>query len=303
MLVTCLTKTLQLPDLKMYARSGKSIPFLYAGDDNTPYSNDRLDDAVSVDYSQDISGIQTNREMSEAAASEINRDDTSGVYAHRFGSSRQQTTSTPEFTLRKTFLENNGDYTTEIRNSKRDNSSELDQNYDSNNRKKGIMMDRLGRTHAHPVYENRAFNDRGDNVYPAPAMKDDDGLKGLETPRSIQWPETARSYPLGFEASHVMNNGAISQSRGQRAGDRQKTIETLRQNSQNKRNSLNSETPAWVNLLLTKDPSLLGKFQNVSVKCLLFLYVYITKSNNHPSLSPPVGYYNEFLSLRIKYER
>ena len=287
----------------MYARSGKSIPFLYAGDDNTPYSNDRLDDAVSVDYSQDISGIQTNREMSEAAASEINRDDTSGVYVHRFGSSRQQTTSTPEFTLRKTFLENNGDYTTEIRNSKRDNSSELDQNYDSNNRKKGIMMDRLGRTHAHPVYENRAFNDRGDNVYPAPAMKDDDGLKGLETPRSIQWPETARSYPLGFEASHVMNNGAISQSRGQRAGDRQKTIETLRQNSQNKRNSLNSETPAWANLLLTKDPSLLGKFQNVSVKCLLFLYVYITKSNNHPSLSPPVGYYNEFLSLRIKYER
>jgi hypothetical protein len=75
--------------------------------------------SIIVDYSQAISGIQTNREMSEASASEMNRDDTSGVYAHRIGSSRQQTTSTPEFALRKTFLENNGDYTTEIRNRNR----------------------------------------------------------------------------------------------------------------------------------------------------------------------------------------
>jgi len=296
--VTCLTKIIQLPDLKMYARSGKSIPFLYAGDDNNPYNNDRLDDAVSLDYSQAISGIPANRGMSEAAASKIIRDDTSGVYANRIGSYRQQTTSTPEFALRQTFLESSGDYTTDIRNSKRVNSPELDQNYDSNNRQKGIMMDRLGRTHAHLVYENHAFNDRGDNVYPAPARKDDDGLKGLETSRSMQWPETARSYPLGFEASHVMKNGAISQSRDQRTGDRQKTKETpLRQKSQTNQNSSNNETPAWANRLLTKDSSLLGKFQNVSIKCLLFLYVYITKSNNHPSPSPPVGYYNEFLSL------
>ena len=223
--------------------------------------------------------------MSEASASEMNRDDTSGVYAHRIGSSRQQTTSTPEFALRKTFLENNGDYTTEIRNSKRDNSSELDQNYDSNNRQKGIMMDRLGRTHAHPVYANRAFNDRGDNVYPAPARKDDDGLKGLETPRSIQWPETARSYPLGFEASHVMNKGAISQSRGQRAGDRQKTIETpSRQNSQNKRNSSNNETPEWANRLLTKDSSLLGKFQNVKEAIGKWTLRRISRKSRYPIL-------------------
>lgn len=269
--MTCLTKTVQLPNLKMYARSGKSMPFLYARDDNIPYNNDRLDDAVSLDYSQAISGIQANREMSEAAASNIIRDDTSGVYVSRIGSYRQQNTSTPELALRKTFLKSSGDYTADIRNSKRDNSPELDQNYDSNIRQKGIMMDRLGRTHAHPVYENYAFNDRGDNVYPAPARKDDDGLKGLETPRSIQWPETARSYPLGFEASHVMNNEAISQSRDQRTGDLQKTKETpLRRKSQDNRNSSNNETPTWANRLLTKDSSLIGKFQNVSI----FICIY-----------------------------
>lgn len=264
--MTFLAKTLQLPDLKMYGRSGKSIPFLYTGDENNPYYNDRLDDAVSLDYSQAISGIQGNRGMSDAAASKIIRDDTSGAYINRIGSSRKQITSTPEFSLGKTFSESSGDYITEIRNSKRGNSDKLDQNYDSRNRQKGITMDQLGRTHAHRVYENHTFNDRGGNDYPAPIMKDDEGFKGFETPRSIQLPETARSYPLGFEASHVMNNGAISQSKDQRVGDRQKTKETpLRQTSQYNRNSSNNETPAWANRLLTKDSSLLGKFQNVSV--------------------------------------
>ncbi|XP_063430800.1 uncharacterized protein LOC134712817 [Mytilus trossulus] len=282
----------------MYGKSSKNLPlgasgfYDYPKENSIPYNNDRLDDAVSLDYSQALSGFQRSDfvasgdyasriERSSDRRHDIDSRETSGDYATRIGSFTQNLTSTPDLPVRR----NSGAYAQRIGNSY-GNEKEISHK-DQRFHNKG--MDNIGRTmhsvishkdqrfhdigmdkrtmHSERVYENQLFKDKYGNIYPPPILEDDVGLQGLESPRSIL--ETARSFPVGFEASDMSRSGPfISQpgeSTDQGSFERHKTSS---QRQKNRRNSppddhLESETPAWANRLLTKESSLLSKFRNM----------------------------------------
>ena len=287
----------------MYGKSSKNLPlgasgfYDYPKENSIPYNNDRLDDAVSLDYSQALSGFQRSDFVASGDyASRIERTsdrrrdidcrETSGDYATRIGSFTQNLTSTPDLPVRR----NSGAYAQRIGNSSRNEKeiSHKDQRFHGMDKLGRTMhieispkdqrfhntgMDKLGRTmHGERVYENQLFKDKYGNYYPPPISEDDVGLQGLESPRSIL--ETARSFPVGFEASDMSRSGPFISPPGESTD--QGSFERHKKSSQRqqmRRNStpdehLESETPAWANRLLTKESSLLSKFRNVRKKIL-----------------------------------
>lgn len=264
----------------MYGRNsighGQTIPLgasgFYENERNTPvpYNNDRLDDAVSVDYSQALGADQTPRLASGVYASRIVQNSvksqndrplhSSGQYEARIGNSLRQTTSTPDpFSQRR----NSGGYADRILG----NSLADDDERGPLGRNLNPLG--LGRT-VHNTYFNQSFRNKQDS-YPPPIPEDDIRVEGLESPRSIQWPETARSYPVGFEASHIAHSvpyiPPTGESSDQGSLDRKKNKPKRTGSKKNKEDEdmiIELETPPWADRLLTKESSLLGKFRNVS---------------------------------------
>ncbi|XP_052107088.1 uncharacterized protein LOC127739392 [Mytilus californianus] len=259
----------------MYAKNGQNLGasgfYNYPKDNSIPYNNDRLDDAVSMDYSQTLSGLQRSDfvasgnyasriERSSDRRIDLDSRETSGEYATRIGSFTKNLTSTPDLPVRR----NSGLYAQRIGNSSRNEKeiSNKDQRFHL------LGMDKPGRNmNNERVYENQLFKDKYGNYYPPPISEDDIGLQGLESPRSIL--ETARSFPVGFEASDMTRSGPFITPPGEstdqgfferheKSSQRQK----MRRNSPLDEN-LESETPAWANRLLTKESSLLSKFRNM----------------------------------------
>ncbi|XP_071165823.1 uncharacterized protein [Mytilus edulis] len=284
----------------MYGKSSKNLPLGASGfydnskENSIPYNNDRLDDAVSLDYSQALSGFQRSDfvasgdyasriERSSDRRHDIDSRETSGDYATRIGSFTQNLTSTPDLPVRR----NSGAYAQRIGNSSRNEKeiSHKDQRFHNigmdklgrtmhieispkDQRFHNTGMDKLGRTmHSERVYENQLFKDKYGNYYPPPISEDDIGLQGVESPRSIL--ETARSFPVGFEASDMSRSVPYISPPGESTD--QGSFKRHKQSSQRRkmrRNSppdehLESETPAWANRLLTKESSLLSKFRNM----------------------------------------
>lgn len=274
----------------MYGRSRKDLPLGVSSvyDTSLPYNNDRLDDAVSEDYSRAVSGVNRQNISSGAYASQILRtsvkrqnEDTnqsSGIYSSRIGNSERQNTSTPELPLRNGMFVGSGNYATKIGNqSKQSDSNRRQANLNNDNLPYPPGMDRMGRTMHERIYENRGFQDNRNNYHPPPILENDTGIQGLESPRSTQWPETARSYPPGFEASHLNGSSTfippIGESTDGPPMDRRKQSGSpIRQSSRTRDDYSNtkhdeanrrstSETPAWATRLLTS--SLIGKFRNM----------------------------------------
>lgn len=269
---------LELPDTMKNGRSiGQTLPLGASGyyeeekDSSLPYNNDRLDDAVSVDYSQALGGTpRIASGTSGGYASKIVHSSVRSKNEHPFVSSGQyemrintnllhQTTSTPEPKFQR---KNSGTYAERIGNSMADD------------REHGQIGKQwfpigIGKT-VHHNYQNQSYREKQDAYHPP--IPEDIRLEGLESPRSTQWPETARSYPVGFEASDIADDAPYIPPTGESTdqaslGRQTKKYKSKRKESKRDKQEdlIHPETPPWADRLLTKESSLLGKFRNVSI--------------------------------------